>query len=59
MQREVNPLFAVIAAVIILVIAAGVYFYTGSTSTHAHKNIRTVQGAGGPMPQQPSIPKAP
>lgn len=59
MKKEVNPIFAVVAAVAIIVIAAGVYFYTGVASTHAHRNARTVYGTGGPMPQQPFIPKAP
>lgn len=59
MKREVNPIFAVVAAVVILVIAVGVYFYTGVTSTRGHGNARVVQGSGGPMPQQPFIPKAP
>ncbi|HZT41295.1 MAG TPA: hypothetical protein VFA07_03860 [Chthonomonadaceae bacterium] len=58
MKREVNPIFAVVAAVVILVIAVGVYFYTGVASTHK-TNLRKNAYTLGKMPQQPFIPNAP
>ena len=59
MKRQVNPLIAAVAAVFIIVIACGIYVYTGATSTHGHTLHRNVQASGGPAPEQKFIPKAP
>jgi hypothetical protein len=60
MSKEVNPIVAVVAVVLVLAVALGLYVYSTNASTHIAKGngASIVQGRHSRIPEQPSIPRA-
>ena len=58
MKREINPVMAIVAVVVLLVIAGGVYAWSGAASTRSGVPNNGVHAAGAQMPVQQTVPRA-